>query len=80
MSGGLYLRVIHERAEQDPARDLPELEALVAACGERFEGVGLSDSIQPHARGGYKLFLDCRIEDREGVVLFLRAQGWLSVI
>jgi len=80
MSKGIYLRVLPEESALDPARDLPVLEALVATCGERLPGVAFSKPTEPHPRGGYSLFLTCQPDQREAIVLFLRAEGWLSVI
>lgn len=80
MSKGLYLRVLHERSEIDAARDLPALEALVAACAERVPGVASRKPTERHPRGGYALFLTCTPEQREAIVLFFREHGWLGVI
>lgn len=80
MSEGVYLRVIHEVRAQDPEHDPSALEALVTRCAQVLPGVALGKPIERHPRGGYKLSLICRPEQREGIVLFLRAEGWLAVI
>lgn len=78
--GGLYLRLLHEEQELDATKDVAALEALVAEGAARFPGLALSEPITAHFKGGYKLFLDCRLEDREGIVLHFRAAGWLACI
>lgn len=77
----LYWRVIHsERGDEegDP-RALSDLVEFFAADTGR-DHVRLLQPPERHPKGGWRLLFDLQAEDKQPLVEFLYAQGWLGVV